>query len=55
MLTRERQVLLLQMAALQAEAQQAERDLQALYRSHQAELQCLREESLQVRISLLDQ
>ncbi|KAM8733338.1 uncharacterized protein AB9X84_025129 [Acanthopagrus schlegelii] len=47
-LSRERQVLVLQMEALRAEAQQAERDLQDQYHRHQAELHCLREESLQV-------
>ncbi|XP_054872879.1 uncharacterized protein si:dkey-201i24.3 [Amphiprion ocellaris] len=47
-LTRERQVLVLQIEALRSEAQQAERDLQHQYHSHQAELHCLREESLQV-------
>uniref|UniRef100_A0A3B4YWV8 Si:dkey-201i24.3 n=1 Tax=Stegastes partitus TaxID=144197 RepID=A0A3B4YWV8_9TELE len=48
LLTRERQVLVLRMEALRAEAQQAERDLQDQYHRHQAELHCLREESLQV-------
>ncbi|XP_069026968.1 golgin subfamily A member 6-like protein 9 isoform X1 [Embiotoca jacksoni] len=47
-LTRERQVLVLQIEALRAEAQQAERDLQDQYHRHQTELQCLKEESLQV-------
>ncbi|XP_045886906.1 osmotic avoidance abnormal protein 3 isoform X2 [Micropterus dolomieu] len=47
-LTRERQVLVLQIEALRAEAQQAERDLQDQYYRHQTELHCLREESLQV-------
>ncbi|XP_076595949.1 uncharacterized protein LOC143326275 [Chaetodon auriga] len=47
-LTRERQVLVMQIEALRAEAQQAERDLQNQYRRHQTELHCLREESLQV-------
>ncbi|XP_053179543.1 chromosome-associated kinesin KIF4 [Scomber japonicus] len=47
-LTRERRVLVLQIEALRAEAQQAERDLQDQYHKHQAELHCLREESLQV-------
>ncbi|KAI3351787.1 hypothetical protein L3Q82_020618, partial [Scortum barcoo] len=47
-LTRERQVLVLQIEALHAEAQQAERDLQNQYHRHQTELHCLREESLQV-------
>ncbi|XP_051810550.1 kinesin-like protein KIF17 [Acanthochromis polyacanthus] len=47
-LTRERQVLVLQIEALRSEAQQAERDLQDQYHRHQAELHCLREESLQV-------
>lgn len=48
-LSRERRVLVLQMEALRAEAQQAERDLQNQHLSHQTELQCLRDESLQVR------
>ncbi|KAK2849207.1 hypothetical protein Q5P01_009041 [Channa striata] len=47
-LTRERQVLVLQIEALRTEAQQAERDLQDQQHRHQTELQCLREESLQV-------
>lgn len=47
-LTRERQVLVLQIEALRAEAQQAEKDLQDQYERHRAELHCLREESLQV-------
>lgn len=47
-LTRERQVLVLQLEALRTEAQQAERDLQDQRHHHQTELQCLREESLQV-------
>uniref|UniRef100_A0A3B4TFV6 Si:dkey-201i24.3 n=1 Tax=Seriola dumerili TaxID=41447 RepID=A0A3B4TFV6_SERDU len=47
-LTRERQVLVLQMEALRTEALQAERHLQDQYQRHQTELQCLREESLQV-------
>ncbi|XP_062250390.1 golgin subfamily A member 6-like protein 4 isoform X2 [Platichthys flesus] len=47
-LTRERQVLVLQMEALRTEALQAERDLQDQYRRQQKELCCLREESLQV-------
>uniref|UniRef100_A0A3P8TCM5 Si:dkey-201i24.3 n=1 Tax=Amphiprion percula TaxID=161767 RepID=A0A3P8TCM5_AMPPE len=49
-LTRERQVLVLQIEALRSEAQQAERDLQHQYHSHQAELHCLREESLQLQV-----
>lgn len=48
-LSRERQVLVLQMEALRAEAQQAERDLQNQHLRHQTELQRLRDESLQVR------
>lgn len=48
-LSRERRVLVLQMEALRAEAQQAERDLQSQHLRHQTELQCLRDESLQVR------
>nr|XP_019937735.1 PREDICTED: kinesin-like protein KIN-4A isoform X2 [Paralichthys olivaceus] len=47
-LTRERQVLVMQMEALRTEALQAERDLQDQYHRHQQELCCLREESLQV-------
>lgn len=48
-LSGERRVLVLQMEALRAEAQQAERDLQQQHLRHQAELQGLRDESLQVR------
>lgn len=48
-LSRERRVLVLQMEALRAEAQQAERDLQSQHLTHQTELQQLRDESLQVR------
>ncbi|XP_041654011.1 golgin subfamily A member 6-like protein 2 [Cheilinus undulatus] len=48
LLTRERQVLVLQTEALCAEALQAEQDLQSQYDRQQAELHCLREESLQV-------
>ncbi|XP_024139920.1 trichohyalin isoform X1 [Oryzias melastigma] len=47
-LSRERQVLVLQIEALRAEAQQAERDLEDQHGRHQTELQCLKEESLQV-------
>ncbi|CAB1423506.1 unnamed protein product [Pleuronectes platessa] len=47
-LTRERQVLVLQMEALRTEALQAERELQDQYHRQQKELCCLREESLQV-------
>uniref|UniRef100_A0A3Q3JJE8 Uncharacterized protein n=1 Tax=Monopterus albus TaxID=43700 RepID=A0A3Q3JJE8_MONAL len=47
-LTRERRILVLQIEALRAEALQAERDLQDQHHRHQTELQCLREESLQV-------
>uniref|UniRef100_A0A3B3TVU0 Si:dkey-201i24.3 n=1 Tax=Poecilia latipinna TaxID=48699 RepID=A0A3B3TVU0_9TELE len=47
-LSRERQVLVMQMEALRAEAQQAESDLQDQHHRHQTELHCLREESLQV-------
>ncbi|KAF7668460.1 hypothetical protein LDENG_00011970 [Lucifuga dentata] len=47
-LCRERQVLVVQMEALRAEAQQAERDLEDQYHKHQMELHCLREESLKV-------
>ncbi|TNN64778.1 hypothetical protein EYF80_024973 [Liparis tanakae] len=47
-LTRERRVLVLQIEALRAEAQQAEQDLQNQYQHQQTELHCLREESLQV-------
>lgn len=50
MLSRERQVLVVQMEALRAEAQQAEGELEDQYNRHQTELHCLREESLQVRI-----
>lgn len=48
MLSRQRQVLTLQIQALRTEALQAERDLQDQHQRHQAELHCLREESLQV-------
>lgn len=54
MLTGERRVLVLQVEALRAEAQRAETDLQCQYRRHQAELQQLREESLQVRRAASD-
>ncbi|KAL6117710.1 uncharacterized protein ACO6RY_15440 [Pungitius sinensis] len=47
-LTRERRVLVLQIEALRAEAQQAERDLHDQYKNHQAELRCHREEGLEV-------
>lgn len=47
-LTRERQILALQVEALRAEARQAEKDLQEQNRTHQTEQHCLREESLQV-------
>ncbi|XP_043983994.1 kinesin-like protein KIF17 isoform X1 [Gambusia affinis] len=47
-LSRERQVLVMQIEALRAEAQQAEGDLQDQHHRHQTELHCLREESLQV-------
>ncbi|KAK2904092.1 hypothetical protein Q8A73_010749 [Channa argus] len=47
-LTRERQVLVLQIEALHTEAQQAERDLEDQQHRHQRDLQCLREESLEV-------
>ncbi|XP_054890395.1 uncharacterized protein si:dkey-201i24.3 [Poeciliopsis prolifica] len=47
-LSRERQVLVMQIEALRAEAQQAESDLQDQHHRHQTELHCLREESLQV-------
>ena len=50
MLTRERQVLVMQIEALRAEAQQAEKDLQEQHHRHQTELHCLREESLQVGV-----
>lgn len=40
---------MLQMEALRAEAQQAEIHLQNQHVRHQTELQCLRDESLQVR------
>lgn len=48
MLSRQRQLLTLQIQALRTEALQAERDLQDQYQRHQIELHCLREESLQV-------
>lgn len=38
----------MQIEALRAEAEQAEKDLQNQHHRHQAELQCLRDESLQV-------
>ncbi|XP_061899800.1 uncharacterized protein si:dkey-201i24.3 isoform X2 [Entelurus aequoreus] len=47
-LSRERQVLVLQMEALRAEAQQAQKDLQDHNEKHQSEMHELREESLQV-------
>uniref|UniRef100_A0AAV2MIR5 Kinesin motor domain-containing protein n=1 Tax=Knipowitschia caucasica TaxID=637954 RepID=A0AAV2MIR5_KNICA len=47
-LTKERRVLVLQMEVLRAELQQTEQDLSRQNLSHQAELQALREESLQV-------
>ncbi|XP_054648485.1 myosin-9 isoform X3 [Dunckerocampus dactyliophorus] len=47
-LSRERQVLVLQMEALRAEAQQAQKALQDQYDVHQSEMQHLTEESLQV-------
>ncbi|MED6264737.1 hypothetical protein CHARACLAT_017873 [Characodon lateralis] len=47
-LSRERQVLVMHIEALRAEAQQAESDLQDQHHRHQTELRCLREESLQV-------
>ncbi|KAL7858468.1 hypothetical protein AOLI_G00185700 [Acnodon oligacanthus] len=47
-LSRERQVLVLQMEALRRENQQAEAGLEALCRLHQQELHSLREESIQV-------
>lgn len=49
MLSSERRILVLQIEALRAEAQRAERDLQDQHHRHQRELQCLKEESLQVR------
>lgn len=49
MLSRERRVLVLQIEALRAQAQQAERELQDQHLRHQTELRCLRDESLQVR------
>lgn len=48
-LSRERRVLVLQMEALRAEAQLAERDLQNQHLRHQTELQSLTDETLQVR------
>ncbi|XP_047209187.1 osmotic avoidance abnormal protein 3 [Girardinichthys multiradiatus] len=47
-LSRERQVLVMHIEALRAEAQQAESDLQDQHHRHQTELRCLREENLQV-------
>ncbi|XP_061542606.1 uncharacterized protein si:dkey-201i24.3 isoform X5 [Phycodurus eques] len=47
-MSRERQVLVLQMEALREEAQQAHKDLQEQRHNHQSELRRLREESLQV-------
>ncbi|KAI4872768.1 hypothetical protein NFI96_027005 [Prochilodus magdalenae] len=47
-LSKERQVLVLQMEALRRENQQAEADIETLYRLHQQEVHSLREESLQV-------
>ncbi|XP_028272740.1 kinesin-like protein KIN-4B [Parambassis ranga] len=47
-LSRERQVLVLQIEALRAELQHAERDLHDQFHRHQTELHCQREESLQV-------
>ncbi|XP_061786642.1 kinesin-like protein KIF3A isoform X2 [Nerophis lumbriciformis] len=47
-LSRERQVLVLQVEALRAEAQQAQKDLQDQNEGHQSEMHQLREESLQV-------
>uniref|UniRef100_A0A3Q3W5Y2 Uncharacterized protein n=1 Tax=Mola mola TaxID=94237 RepID=A0A3Q3W5Y2_MOLML len=47
-LSSERRILVLQIEALRAEAQRAERDLQDQHHRHQRELQCLKEESLQV-------
>ncbi|XP_076021125.1 uncharacterized protein LOC143011986 [Genypterus blacodes] len=47
-LSRERQVLAVQMEALRTEAQQAEGEMEDQYDRHQTELHCLREESLQV-------
>lgn len=48
-LRRERQILVLQIEALCRENQQAEADLETLYKLHQQEIHSLREESLQVR------
>ncbi|XP_062331974.1 golgin subfamily A member 6-like protein 4 [Osmerus eperlanus] len=44
----ERQLLLLQLEALRTEAQQAERDLEAQYKTHRQEMHCVRTESVQV-------
>lgn len=49
-LSRERQILVMQIEALRAEAQQAESDLHHQHHRHQTELHCLREESLQVGV-----
>ncbi|XP_055015516.1 uncharacterized protein si:dkey-201i24.3 [Boleophthalmus pectinirostris] len=47
-LTKERRVLVLQLEALRTELQQTEQDLNHQHNTHQAEMHCLREESLQV-------
>ncbi|XP_066525835.1 golgin subfamily A member 6-like protein 10 [Hoplias malabaricus] len=47
-LSRERQILILQLEALRRENQQAEAGLDTLYKIHQQEVHSLREESLQV-------
>ncbi|KAK7922802.1 hypothetical protein WMY93_009704 [Mugilogobius chulae] len=47
-LTKERRVLVLQLEALRAELQQTEQDLSQQNNTHQTEMHCLREESLQV-------
>lgn len=51
-LSRERQILVLQMEALRRENQQAEAGLETLNRLHQQEVHSIREESLQVGDSL---
>ncbi|CAG5991185.1 unnamed protein product, partial [Menidia menidia] len=48
-LTRERQVLVMQLEALRAEAQQAEKDLKDQYQRHQSELHCVQSVSEEQR------
>ncbi|KAJ0002486.1 hypothetical protein NQD34_007635, partial [Periophthalmus magnuspinnatus] len=47
-LSKERRILVLQLEALRTELQQTEQDLIQQHNTHQAEMHCLREESLQV-------